>query len=57
MLLASYALVITGGVVLILHLILRRVHRSVPFKGLALPLAITLIVVGLGILIFSVSRF
>ena len=57
MLLASQILLIIAGVLLIFDALLMFVHRPNPLKGLPLPCPITLIVLGLGIILFSIASF
>ncbi|MBA7678859.1 hypothetical protein ES703_87137 [subsurface metagenome] len=55
MLLASQILLIIAGVLLIVDAVLMLTHRPNPLAGLPLPCPVTLIVLGLGVLLFSIA--
>ena len=57
MLLASQILLIVAGVLLIVDAALMIARRPNPLAGLPLPCPVTLIVLGLGILLFSIASF
>ena len=57
MLLASQILLIIAGVLLILDAALIFAHRPNPFKGWPLPCPVTLVVLGLGVILFSIASF
>ncbi|MGD0855844.1 MAG: hypothetical protein ABSA18_08590 [Dehalococcoidia bacterium] len=56
MLIASLVFLIIAAVLLFVDASLMFAHRPNPLKGLPLPCPITLIVLGLGILLFSLSQ-
>ena len=55
MLLASQILLIIAGVLLIVDAALMIARRPNPLFGLPLPCPVTLIVLGLGVLLFSIA--
>ena len=57
MLLASQILLIIAGVLLILDASLMFARRPNPLFGLPLPCPVTLVVLGLGVLLFSIASF
>ena len=57
MLLAAQILLIIAGVLLLLDASLMFAHRPNPLKGWPLPCPITLVVLGLGIILFSIASF
>ena len=57
MLIASQILLIIAGVLLIIDASLMIARHPNPLAGLPLPCPITLIVLGLGVLLFSIASF
>ena len=57
MLLAAQILLIIAGVLLLLDASLMFAHRPNPLKGWPLPCPITLVVLGLGVILFSIASF
>ena len=56
MLLASQIVLIIAAILLFFDAALMFARRPNPLKGLPLPCPVTLIVLGLGILLFSISQ-
>ena len=57
MLLASQILLIIAGILLIVDAAFMIARRPNPIKGWPLPCPITLILLGLGIILFSIASF
>ncbi len=57
MLLTSLIILIAAGVALLLDATLMITHRPNPIKGWPLPCPITLILLGLGVILFSIASF
>lgn len=57
MLLASQILLIIAGVLLLYDASLMFARRPNPLKGMPLPCPVTLVVLGLGVLLFSIASF
>lgn len=56
MMLASQILLIIAAILLLFDAALMFAHRPNPLKGLPLPCPITLVILALGILLFSISQ-
>ena len=57
MLLASLIILLIAGASLLLDAILIITHRPNPIKGWPLPCPITLILLGLGLILFGIASF
>ena len=57
MLLASQILLIIAGLLLCVDASLMFARRPNPLKGLPLPCPVTLVVLGLGVILFSIASF
>ena len=57
MLLASQILLIIAGVLLIVDAALMFARRPNPLAGLPLPCPVTLVLLGLGVILFSIASF
>ena len=55
MLFASQILLIIAGVLLVVDAVLMAIHRPNPIKGWPLPCPVTLILLGVGIILFSIA--
>jgi divalent metal cation (Fe/Co/Zn/Cd) transporter len=56
-LLAAQILLIIAGVLLLYDAWLMITHRPNPLKGMPLPCPVTLTVLGLGVILFSIASF
>jgi hypothetical protein len=57
MLLASQILLIIAGALLLYDAVLMFTHRPNPLKGMPLPCPVTLAVLGVGVILFSIATF